>query len=296
MPSLVLIANPAAGRGRGSRELPRARAAFQAVGVDDARLTSGPGDEARLVREALGAGARTIAVLGGDGTWSKAAAAVVEAKSDCRLAFLSAGSGNDFVKSLAAPAGDFERMARLCVDGPDRLIDVGRVDSAIFLNVAGFGFDAAVTARIAATPMLTGQTVYYYSALRELFGYRGIQVREADDRATGGNYQHVLTIAFANGRSFGSDFLIAPDARVDDGLLDVVTIGSAGPLRRLALFAAATRGKHLDAPEVRHRRTAIMRITFHGPADYQADGELRRTASGQVEIAIVPKALRVVGG
>jgi diacylglycerol kinase (ATP) len=232
-------------------------------------------------------------VLGGDGTWSKVAAAIAGAGGDCRLAFLAAGTGNDFVKSLDLPASDYAAMASLTMQGGERRIDVGRVDDHIFLNVAGFGFDAAAAVRIARTPFLRGASVYYYAAIRELFGYQGISVRVPDERGAGG-FQTILTMAFANGRSYGGNFEIAPGARVDDGMLDVITIGEAGPLRRLALFAAATRGAHVAQPEVRQIRAPSATLEFRAPMHYQADGELRLTRSGCVEIAILPAALRVV--
>lgn len=135
---VCLIANPAAGHGRGTKLLPRVTQAFASQGVTDVRLTTAPGDETRQVRTALDDGCDIIVVLGGDGTWSKAAAELARLGSPARLALLAAGTGNDFIKNLREPARDPEAMARL-VAGPndERRIDMAAVDDQLFLNVAG---------------------------------------------------------------------------------------------------------------------------------------------------------------
>lgn len=295
-----LIANPASGRGRGLRALPAARAAMAAVGVEDVRLTNGPGDEARLVREALDDGCTTLAVLGGDGTWSKVAAALVgagAAGAACRLAPLAAGSGNDFVKSTGLPASDYGQMAALAVGSGTHRIDLGRVRSAgaerHFLNVAGFGFDAAVLAYMEGVGWLKGDAVYFYAALRQLFGFHGCDARvRVGDADTG--WTHQLLIAVGNGRHFGGSFAICPGALLDDGRLDVVAVGDAGAVRRLALFGAATRGRHLGAPEVRAWRAPAVRIEFRAPPLYEADGELHRASGAELELDVVPGAVALV--
>ena len=293
-----LLANPAAGRGRGFRALPAARAAFAAVGVEDVRLTAGPGDEARLVREALDDGCTTLAVLGGDGTWSKAAAALASAGAGaCRLAPLAAGSGNDFVKSAGLPARDYARMAALAVGAGARRIDLGRLRSGgqerLFLNVAGFGFDAAVLAYMERVTWLGGDALYLYAALRQLFGFRGAEARVRMAGADAG-WATRLLIAVGNGRHFGGSFAICPDARLDDGLLDVVLVGDMGAARRLAVFGAATRGRHVEAPEATAWRAPAVTLEFRAPPLYDADGELHRAPGAEVALDVVPGALTLV--
>jgi YegS/Rv2252/BmrU family lipid kinase len=284
-----LLVNPAAGRGRAARLLPEVQAAFAHVGVRDVRLTASAGDEQRLVEEALHDGCTTIAVLGGDGTWSKVAAALAAADGSCRLALLNGGTGNDFTKSLPIPATDARAMAALAVDGPDRRVDMGRIDGKLFLNVAGFGFDAAVLDAMAAAPWLGGEIGYAGAALRQLFGYPGVEI---DADATGA--RRTLLFAIANGRSFGGAFRIAPHADVGDGLLDAIAIADASPLRRLPLFAAAMRGAHLALAGVMERRARRFTLAFGAPPLYQADGELRRASSAVVDAECVPGAIRVV--
>ena len=262
------------------------------MGVPGCEVTVAPGDESRAVARLLDSGCDTIAVLGGDGTWSKVAAAVVERRADCRLALLAAGTGNDFVKSVGVPATKFHDMARLAADGPDVRVDAGQVDGTFFLNVVGFGFDAAVLADTQQESLLRGQALYVSAALRQLFSYRGTEIGIAGDgdRPLGRR----LLLAIANGRHFGGAFRIAPDALVDDGALDAIAIADASPFRRMRLFSAAMRGTHVGLPEVSTNRACSITLRFREPPTYQADGELRHATSTLVEVACLPRALRIV--
>ncbi|MDB4952356.1 MAG: hypothetical protein JWM27_5005 [Gemmatimonadetes bacterium] len=290
---VCVIANPAAGRGRGSRVLPRVRAAFAAHGVTDVRLTTGPRQERVLAGQAIEDGFDTIVALGGDGTWSNVANEVLARGADVRLALLSGGTGCDFAKTTGSPATDPEATALLAVEGPDTRVDVGRIEDRHFLNVSGFGFDIAVLEDIPRIPLLKGNAVYMVSALRQLLGYRGVDVEIATDAGRREARRHLMLIV-ANARNFGGAFQIAPAASLTDGLLDAVSIHNASPLRRLAMFGAATRGTHVRAPEVQVEQAARFTLRFAQPPAYETDGEYNRAASAEVEIACVPGALRVV--
>jgi diacylglycerol kinase (ATP) len=285
-----LIANPAAGRGRARRLIPGARAAFAPLGAEVVE-TTGPGDEARLVREALADGARTIVALGGDGTWSKVAAAIVSAGSPCALGLLAAGTGNDLAKNLGVPAGDPAATARLVAKGTARRIDVGYVDDRFFVNCAGFGFDAAVLGATAGRRWPRGDALYLTCAVEQILGYRGVEMAsdEEDPRT------HLLLVV-ANGARFGGSFRIAPGADVADGMLDIIGILDASPLRRVRLFAAAVRGTHLALPEVRHRQASLLRIRFPAAPLFQVDGDLYRAAGLEVVVRCVPGVLCIVSG
>ena len=263
---------------------------FAAHGITDVRTTTAPDDEARQVRAAVDDGIETIAVLGGDGTWSKAAAELARLGAPARMAFLAAGTGNDFVKNLDEPSADAEAMARLVSgEGAERRLDMAAVDDQWFLNVAGFAFDVAVLQRTERMPWLAGSALYAAAALRELFAYRGL-----DALVDGGPRHRYLLLAFANGAHFGGAFHVAPGARVDDGMLDAIAVPDVGRAGRPGLLARAARGTHVRHPRVVSRRAPAFTLQFDEPPVYEADGELRRAASADVRVEVRPGALRVV--
>lgn len=292
---VCVILNPASGRGSGARALPGIRAAFQGAGVAEVRLTSGKGDEGAQARRALDDGFDTIVAGGGDGTWSNVANAILAAGAgrEARLALLGTGTGNDFAKTVGAPARDFAATARLAVDGPDMAVDVGRIENKHFLNVSGFGFDIAVLEDIERITWLKGDMLYLYSALRQLFSYGGVDIGIGSAKRRRDARPHLMLIV-ANARNFGGSFKIAPGASVTDGKLDAISIHDAAPLARIRLFAAATKGTHVMAPEVLVEQASSFTLEFREPPAYETDGEYHRATTTQVHIECVPRALRIV--
>lgn len=294
MRRIVVIVNPAAGAGRGARMLGDIRRAFARVGVraGDIRVSAAPGNESALATRAIEDGCTTLVAVGGDGTWSNVANAILRGGSDCRLAIAAAGTGNDFVKSLGpgVAASDIDRTAQLAAAGPDTWIDVGRVEDFFFINAMGVGFDAAVLADVARTRWPRGRLVYAGSALRRLVSYEGIHIA-----ANGVGRERYLMYVVANGRHFGGAFRIAPTASLQDAQLDVVAIGDMPPLDRLPLLAAAMRGAHARRAGVITQRKRCVMLSFDQPPMYDRDGELQQARGRTLEITCVPRALRVVG-
>ncbi len=290
-----LLVNPAAGRGLALRRLEAARHALLRAGPLDIVTTAAPGDEARLAREAARDRVRALVVLGGDGTVSRVASALVEAGADTPLAIFGAGTGNDLAKSLGAPVFDYAAMTERVRAGVTRGIDTGTVDGRVFVNALGFGFDVAVLERTLRARWLRGNALYAVTALGELFRYGGFEARLTVD--AGDVVAHAgrwLTIVIANGQWFGGAFRIAPDAMLDDGLLDVVAIGDVSPFRRARLFGAAPWGRHVRAPEVRYAQARRLTLEFPEPSWYQADGEMYRADDARVVIETGAGTLRVI--
>jgi diacylglycerol kinase (ATP) len=183
--------------------------------------------------------------------------------------------------------------ARLAVAGPDTRVDVGRIEDHYFLNIAGFGFDIAVLEDVARIPLLRGDALYVYSALRQLGRYAGIEIGISSAARRRDRLRHLMLIV-ANARHFGGAFHIAPDASLSDGLLDAVSLHDSGLLGRLRLFASAMRGTHVARPQVLVEQAASFTLRFPAPPAYETDGEYRRAASAELEVTCVPHALRVV--
>jgi len=299
--AIVLLVNPAAGRGRAVRVAVAAERSLRAAGLRvELHETGERGDEARIAAAASAAGARALAVVGGDGAVSHAARGLLEgaARGDALvpLAIFAAGTGNDFAKSLELPVHDVHAMAKYIAAGVTRDVDVGYVDNVPFVNAAGFGFDVEVLVRMRTPGLLRGTAAYVSTALGALLSYRGFRARvdEASPDATPGAKEHHLMIVLANGRYFGGAFRIAPDAQLDDGAIDCISIRHIAPFARLSLFAHAIRGRHLASPTVHFRRAQSFQLHFESPPQFETDGELQVARTHDVEVRVAPRALRLI--
>ena len=284
-----VIVNPAAGRGRGARMIPELTARFADVGVTDIFTTTQKGDENELAKRAIANGSTTLVVVGGDGTTTHVANAILEAKLDTRLAILPAGTGNDFAKVVGTDKTNIAAVARRSIEGGEVRVDVGRIEDRFFLNCCGFGFDVAVLEEIASAKWLRGNAVYLYTALRQILGYRGIELGL-------GNAERELymLVVIANSEYFGGMFRIAPGARVNDGELDAIAIRNVLGTRRVALLTAAMKGDHARFPECVMERARSFDLSFPEAPSYEADGELHRARSADLTVSSCPAALRVV--
>jgi diacylglycerol kinase (ATP) len=297
-----VLVNPAAGGGRA-----QARAVLVARALaewGDVRLfeTRARGEERALAIEACDAGARIVAVVGGDGSSHHAARGLLESGAPIPLAIFAAGTGNDFVKTLGTPSHDVPAMAARVMRGTSLAIDVGVIDGVPFLNAAGMGFDVAVLERMqqpstSSAFRLRGTAAYVSTALGALFSYDGFdaQLHHGTDhvRASSPNTRHLMTV-FANGRAFGGAFRIAPTASLTDGHLDVIDFARLSSVARLAAFFRATHGTHLSHAAVHHARATHIVMTSRVPLAFEADGELYRAAGTTIDVTVRPQALRVI--
>ena len=265
--SVFVLLNPAAGRGRRAARLDhyfdllaRALPAF------DHAWTQAAGDEVKLVDKALAEGCDTIVAVGGDGTWSLVADRILQSgRRDVALGLLPTGTGNDFGKSLGVRHERVEEIVRAVAEGRTRRVDVGRAGERHFLNVVGMGFDIAVIDDAERTPILRGDALYKFCAIKQLFRFPGIPL--AVDES--GREPHLMLV-IANGNYFGGSFHIAPDASLCDGKLDAVSIFDAGPFERAKLFGQVGKGEHVKAEKVRIQQAPAFRTGFAGTAPLRA--------------------------
>jgi diacylglycerol kinase (ATP) len=288
-----LIANPAAGRGRGARRLPRVREALAAVGIRDVRLTRAPGDERDLAARAASDGIGTIVALGGDGTWGNVTRGILEAGNDARLVPVAGGTGNDFPHALGLPAQDAVAMARIAAGTKAARVDVGWANEIAFLNVVGLGLSTEALQAMQRIRALSGPLVYVAAALPLLRSYRGLRASLQFGHEAAGPMTRWCAIIVSNGPRFGGGFRVAPGASVTDGRLDVISVVDARPLRRLQLFVRARLGTHEGQTEVQRRPASEVTLRFDEPPLLDADGELHTLASNELRVRVDPGAIRV---
>ena len=287
-----MIVDPVAGRGGIRGAIPHICEVFAARGVTAFVETTSAGEEEALAQAAIADGATTIVAVGGDGTCSGIANAILKSPAPCRLALIPYGTGNDFAKTLGVSDHTPEMIADLVLNGHDTRIDVGIADGRHFLNSCGFGFDAAVLDASNRVRFLKGNAVYIYTAITKLFTYRGTNVSVRG--VAGVKDGPMLMVTVSNGRSLGGAFRIAPTASVLDGKLDVCFFREVGVVERARLFAGAMRGTHVGMPAVSIAKVQRLTLTFGFNPAIEMDGELRRAESTSVEIGVVPSALSVL--
>jgi YegS/Rv2252/BmrU family lipid kinase len=287
-----LIVNPRAGRGAAAKLLPVAQIGFAKAGIVDVLVTNAAGEEEMLTTRAIARGVRSFVILGGDGTCGRVANAILKSGIDCLVTALPCGTGNDFGKTLGTNKYSPAQVAELVVRGDAKRIDVGLADGHYFLNSCGFGFDSSVLEATSRVRFLKGDAVYIYSALRQLFTYRGVEVtvNGAHDVQSGS----MLMVTVSNGRWLGGAFKIAPQASVLDGKLDACFLGDSNVVQRVKLFLGAMRGTHIGMPSVSAADVQDLTLTFPDIPLMEIDGELRRAQSPTVNIRCVPRALSVV--
>lgn len=286
--TLSVIVNPAAGGGRAGRALPAVQEQLRRLGVDHHVRVTASFDHARaLARAAAGAG-DTVVAFGGDGLISAVAGALAE--TDAVLGVLPGGRGNDFIRSLQIPVDPVAACEVLCT-GEVRRLDLGAVAGRTFVGIASCGFDSVANRIANETTLLRGSLVYAYGALRALLGWRpaSFEITVDDDppRTIVG-----YTVAAANSGRYGGGMRLAPDARLDDGLLDLVTISHLPRLRFLTLLPSVFSGRHLNVPEVQVTRGRRIRIAASTPFALYADGD--PIAQLPAEVEVLPGAVRMI--
>ncbi len=273
-------------------------------------ISEAAGAESALADKALAAGYRTVAAVGGDGTWSQVADRIIASgRDDVRFAALPAGTGNDFIRSLGHDHRDEEAAIRVLAGEGTLRVDVGRILTPTrpigvpgvqpsagrhFLNLVGFGFDIAVIDAAAQARFLRGELLYKVTALHQLFRFPGfeVDVEDAQGRQLSSGRQLMLTIS--NGRYFGGGFPIAPVATVTDHRLHACLIGDGRPLQRLRLFNLAERGLHVRSERVDVVDSSRFTIRFPTPPRFEVDGDVHMATGTEVEVEVLPGALTVL--
>ncbi len=276
----------------------------EALGELDSVFTAGPGDATKIAWREAGAGRTLMIACGGDGTISEVADGILAANAGgaTDLGILSRGTGGDFRRTLDLPADPVEAAHRIRAGGL-RVIDAGRAryighdgEPAVrhFVNVASFGFSSAVASRANASSKRFGARAAFLAAtVRSLFSYDNTDVWLATDRGPR-QRRRVLMAAAGNGCYFGGGMRICPDARLDDGELDVVVVGDFSRVRVLVEVRRLYDGSHVALEDITSARARILEAVPVDPdaiIPVELDGDTPGRLPATFEI--LPAALRV---
>ena len=319
----LIIINNAAAKAR--RAWPMIRKRIETGGIDfDSAETTEAGDATIQTRAALKAGVSMIAVVGGDGTLSEVAQGFFEfsesleklpspINSAASLAILPAGTGDDFARGLIGHRTPIDRWIDILIshsrgegDGKTKLVDVlygvcdGYQRPFICLNASTMGIGGETAARVAAQGNFmrgfSGETRFTAAAMAALAGWRERRVRVSiDDREVIEGNMNLVGVA--NALYAGGGMKLSPQAKIDDGKLDVITASGLSRAQVLRELARIHRGGHVNNPKVRIAQGAVVTIQTFSPEDampIEADGNVRGFTP--VEFRVMPKALRFVVG
>jgi YegS/Rv2252/BmrU family lipid kinase len=289
-PPLFLV-NPASGNGATGKRWPKLRKRAAELGLEGEQVLSEfPGHLAQAAKDSPGS---LLVVIGGDGTVNEVANGV--AGTEAELAVLPCGTGQDFGRTHGLPTG-FDDAVRVALGGETRTIDLGRVElesgtSRFFANVGSAGMSGAVARRAnTMTKAFGGRATFFYALTREFLAWQNTRVVvELDDGVQREGPMHDVIVA--NGNWHGGGMKLAPDARQDDGVFDVVLIGDVTKLDFLTTAPKLYSGRYLSHPKVELLQSSSVAIRASEALPLEVDGEPIGATPARFEV--VPSALRL---
>ena len=259
-------------------------------------FSQSPGHLTELASTAVDGGDELLVVVGGDGAFHEVVNGIVG--RDIEVALMMRGTGMDFPRTYGIPTKP-EEAARVAATGVAREIDLGKVtfrswaggeQTEYFANIGSAGMSAAVARRANAKSKAIGGKASFFVALVEVFfGWRNAQMRvRVDGEERSGLFNNTVV---ANGQYHGGGMWLAPEARPDDGLFDVLVFGDLTKTDFVLNVGKIYKGTHLTHPKIEQLRGARVEIDADEPLPIELDGEQPGTTPARFEV--VPRALRV---
>lgn len=291
---ILLVYNPHAGHKRAGKLLPEIETAFIKYGVEfDLSLTDYPEHGVEIVSQADLDQYDGIVAAGGDGTLFEVINGYYRnpRSHDIPLGILPIGTGNAFARDLSLDAGHWLEAVKIISEGQLRTVDVGHFNSHgqdyYFLNILGVGFVADVT-KTASKLKFLGNLSYTLGVFYRTIMLDTDQMRISVD---GRLIERACTFVEVSNTRYTSNFLMAPQAKIDDGFLDITIAGKLGRLKLLQSFPKIFTGDHIYLDEVETLQAKSIKIETDSAKVLTPDGEL--VGITPVEINCLPGAIRV---
>ena len=218
-------------------------------------------------------------VFGGDGTLFH----FINRYPDVQipLSCFKAGSGNDFHWMLYGDTGVAEQAMQLLQANTQR-VDAGTCNGKLFLNGVGIGFDGAIVNDLVGKKKVAGKASYLVTILKNLFSYREKFLNI--DLGDHGVSQDCFMVSVANGRRYGGGFMVAPEAALTDGLLDISIVAKIPPLKRMRYIPLIEKGEHLQLPIIQYYKRDKVVIKASQPLPAHLDGEYLETDHFEISV------------
>jgi YegS/Rv2252/BmrU family lipid kinase len=270
--SVCLIVNPSAGGGKAGRVAPDVERTLREHGLQVRRVDTRDLAHARLLAEEGARAGETVVALSGDGMIG-VVADVLRDVPGAVLGVLPGGRGNDLARVLGIPEDPIAACS-VIADGVPREMDVGEVAGQACVGVASVGFDSEANRIANEAPAWLGGLVYVYGALRALAAWRPARFEiELDPPGERLRFM-AYTVGAANSKTYGGGMRAAPDALLDDGLLEVVVLESLSKLKFLTkVLPKVFTGAHVQLPSVHVYRAAEVEVSSDRPFTMYADGD-----------------------
>ncbi len=286
----IFIINPTAGQGRSNNAFRLIEEITENKNVHcEFKFTSEAGQAGDFARDAVNQGFTHIISVGGDGTSHEVVNGLIG--SAAVFGVVPSGSGNDFPKAASIPL-DTKLAIETVFSGKERSVDVGKLGDEYFINGLGIGLDGSVAHRFKKLKLLRGPLGYMLGSVQEALTFKGFPVQVSIDDW---NYKGTLLLAGAsNGLYQGGKFKLAPEAKIDDGLLDFHIIKDMSIISRLIKIPKVLEGSHSDLEEVEIKRAANMEISLQARTPAHMDGEPFFLEEGTHRVEVVPSGLRIL--
>jgi YegS/Rv2252/BmrU family lipid kinase len=283
----ALFANPKAAGGRALDALRKARGELDARGAEY-RVVETTGVE--HVRTAAADAARdgeTVVAIGGDGLVGCIAGVLRETAGS--LAIVPGGRGNDFARVLEIPF-DAVEATRVALEGEERMLDLGYVDGSPFVGIASLGFDSDANRIANDAKLVRGNLVYLYAALRALAGWKHARFEVTVD---GKRHEFTgYTVAIGNSKAYGGGMFLFPQAKLDDGRLEVLMCRAYSKLRWLRDIPTVFKGTHGENPYVTFASGQEVEVRAERRFVVYADGD--PIGALPVTVTVAKQVLRVI--
>jgi YegS/Rv2252/BmrU family lipid kinase len=283
---LCLIVNPTAGAGRAEKLLGAVEAELRGMGLRFSVERTSSMEHARECARGAAAAGEIVAAMGGDGLTGAVAGELRDGAGV--LAVLPGGRGNDFARKLGIPSDPVAACALL--RGEERRIDLADVGGRTYLGILSAGLDSDANRLANENRLPLGTAVYAYAALRALATWKTARWSVTVDGET--REFDGYCVAVSNSGVYGSGMYLVPDARLDDGLLDVVLVEAVPKHRYLANLPKVFKGTHLEEPGLQLLRGRS--VSFHADRPFTAYADGDPIAELPATVDVVPGTLRVL--